>query len=213
MTKENILEIISDKYGMVADREKGFHPEVLAAICELAYNQIIYNLCLVSITHSDYAQLDQYTKRYYNVPVQCNTQNDEWFSELPSSVIPLPMNRGVRYIYPMKDKKTNFIFRENGTSEVFDETEFSLINTIPTYYVENYNVFYDDKMTQEIASNGVGMKLIVPFRSWEDEEILPLPAGKDLDLIAAVEAIVDQKRAEQNKPTANPTPTLDQKLQ
>ena len=204
MKKEEIEEILQDKYGMTADRKKRYHPNILSAFIEICFNDILYNLCKIAISFGDLAQLDMYIKSYPNVNVLCNDKRDEYYSILPAPIIQLPKNRGIRSISAIKDRKTNFYPRENGDSEIMENLEFAEINTVPTFYIENYHVFYDKRMTKDLAEEGVLMKLIIPYREWKDEDVLPLPSGEDLNLITAVENLINQKEKEDQKPNSKP---------
>jgi hypothetical protein len=200
MLKKDIIEICRDRLSAgVADKKIQIHDAVLEAEIELVYNAVIHALCLQAIHFRDVSQLDHYIKRYDNVAVVCDTVTEEYYSILPSPIIQLPNQMGIRSISPLKDKKINFIFRENGENEVMEALEFAMINQIPTYYVEHEKVFYDDRMTVELAGQGVKMKLIVPFSSWDDDDVLTLPAGKDIEIAAAVVAALIQKYPEDTK--------------
>jgi hypothetical protein len=204
LTKEQIIESVSDKYGITADRKKGFHPNVLAVFIEMGFNQIVFEVCKQAFAKNDYSVLDSYTKPY-EAKIECNEKRNEWFCELPAPIIQLPMNRGIRLISPLQDRKINFIYRANGESEIYENISgYSETQTIPTWYVENEKIFFDHRMTKELAEAGVLIKLVVPFREWKDEDFLPLPSGQDFNIVQVVEQIINGKQKEQDRPTARP---------
>jgi len=201
MTVEELREVISDHWGITADRKKGFHPEIIKGVIELAFNQVIFDLYMSGASKNDYSQLDAYIHPYYNVPVLCNEETDEYYSELPAAVIQLPMSRGIHSISLMKDRKVSFMFRANGESEIYENISgYSETNTIPTYEVQNWHVRYS-RMTKEIAKEGVLMRLIPCFREWGDKDIIPAPSSKSMDIVQAVENMLNAKWLEQNSPT------------
>lgn len=189
MTKEQLIDVIVDKVNGgdgVADGMGHQHPAVIEKHIELAFNSIIYQLCLTAISNADFAQLDAFVKAFNNVSVTCDTARDEYYSTLPVAIINLPVNRGVRMICPMKDQHNAFVFRENNTCEIYDELEVGQIDNRIKYYLENTHIFYNKQMTDELATNGVLMKIIPTFSGWGDTDELPLPGGKDMEIIEAI---------------------------
>jgi hypothetical protein len=175
-----------------------YHPQEIELYLELAYNSVIFGLCLNAITNSDYGQLDAYRKSYKNVVVECDTDRDEYYSILPVNIISLPKNRGI-FVSPMKDQINQFVDRENNTADIYSELEVGMLPDMITYYRENSKLFYDSRMSEELADNGLLMKLIPTFSSWDDTDELPLPAGKDLEIMTRVLDLLMRKPNEDLK--------------
>lgn len=204
MTKQILIDICVDRYGTTADRKKGYHPAIIESYIELAYNQVIYAIMKLAIHYSDYSQLDLFIRSFDNVKVLCDIPRNEWYLDIPCPIIQLPMGNGVRYITGIKDRKTNFHFRANGSSDVMENLEYSLINTIPSYYIENSKIYFDHRMTAGIASYGVLLKLIPTFSYWPDDQELPMPSADDLSILSMVETLINQKSKEDKQPDATP---------
>jgi hypothetical protein len=203
MTKGDILDLVLEYFGVTADKEKQYHPLVVEKWLSTAFNTVLYNLCLAGIRHSDYAQLDPFIFPY-KVGVICDTERNEYYSKLPVSVVALPENRGIYRISPVKDQKFQFIFRENGTSDIYDSLEYSMIRKKPTFYIENSKIFYDNKMTKELADAGVLMKLIPTFDDIDDDEDIPLPGGKDNDILKLIISELAGKKGEDMRSNSKP---------
>ena len=58
-------------------------------------------------------------------------------------------------------------------------------NTI-YYYVTNSQIRYGDNMTPAIAAVGVTVDMVIPYRSYDLEEELPIPAGQSGSFLTAV---------------------------
>jgi len=177
----------------VADTLSKYHPAEVEKYIEMAFNSVIYQICLNAISYNDFGQLDAYCKSFSNVPVICDELRDEYYSILPVSIINLPKNRGIRFISPMKDQRNQFVDRENNASDIYDELEVGMMPDMITYYRENVKLFYDNRMTQELAENGVLQKLIPAYSEWSDEDELPIPGGKDMDIVRTVIELLSKK--------------------
>lgn len=203
MTKETLIELVIARLAAeVADKKTQYSQQEIEKYVEIVYNSVINSVCVSAISQQDYSALDSYIKAYKNVSVTCDTDRDEWYSTLPASIIQLPSNRGIVSISPMKDRKISFIYRRNGASEIYENLEVGLINTTPTFYVENSDIFYCSRMDSDLAEEGVLMKLIVPFDEFDDDEEITLPGGKDFDIVGlVVEAILGKQKndIQQNK--------------
>ena len=202
MTKQNIIDFFSDKYGETADRKKWLHPEIIEKYCELGYNQVIYALMLNAIKYTDYAELDIYLKSFDNQVVYCNEARSEWYCDVPCAVIQLPRGNGVRYISGMKDRLTNFYFRANGDNDVMENLEFSLVNTVPSWYVENSKIFFDHRMNHTLADYGVLIKVYPTFSVWDDDQEIPMPSADNMNIVVVIEQLINQKLTEDTAPNA-----------
>jgi len=95
-----------------ADVMGKYHPAVAEKYIEMAYGDILMQL--------PSSQLDAYVKAYNNVTVSFDSARDEYYSELPSTIISLPMGRGVRLISPQQEQKLKFIYTANNIYARYD---------------------------------------------------------------------------------------------
>ena len=183
--KSVYIDIIQDWFDNSADYQNKFHPYDIQEFINAAWSKLIYNVCVSVSKNQDWSQLDPFIKSY-NVPVRCDTERDEYFSILPVSVVGLPGNRGVYRISPVKNNKLQFQFRDSGTNDIYGDSEWSKINNIPSYYQEANMIFFNEKMTVDMAEAGVVMKIIPEFSVYEDEDEIPMPSGSEQDLIQII---------------------------
>ena len=116
MKKSEVIDLIKHQISggdLTSDLLSRYGEQFIEKYVELAYTSIIYALQVAATKAGDYGQLDPYIKTFKNVPVICDEDRDEYYSELPCAVIPLPMARGIRMISPMRGQGVDFIYREN----------------------------------------------------------------------------------------------------
>jgi hypothetical protein len=201
-TRDDIVEIICDWFNLSADYKDKYHPYILDVWIASAFGDVLFNICGTAIKNRDYAQLDPFIKAY-KVKVECDEHRNEFYSVLPVGVVALPENRGIYRITPLKDQRTQFYFRENGTNNIYDELEFSTQSTIPAFYQELNKIYYNNKMTADVAEKGVLMKLIPNFNEYDGDDVIPLPNGKGNSILSMVIQELSQKPTPDFHPDKN----------
>ena len=183
MTKKNFIDLIIHKLNggdSTPDTKGKYHPEIIAKYVELAFSSIINGIQEQAIKYRDFGQLDSYTVTYSPVTVTYDSTREEYYSDLPAKIMNLYKNRGMRFITPTNDQSYHFIYRENNTSNVYNELEVGLLDNKPRWYIEGDKVYYDKQnMIDEIKNNGVMMKFIVPLDEIEEDVNMPIPAGRE----------------------------------
>ena len=171
-----------------------YHKKIIEKHIEVVYNAIIAEETKKAAITKSWSDLDAFTKAY-EVDVNYENGREEYYSNLPAKVMQLSKNRGVRKIYPKKDQRYSFIYRNNNTIDIFSELEVDKIEERPRYYIESQKVYYD-YIGPEMAAEGVGMKLVVPFSEFDDNDEVALPNGKDNLIFDMVIARLIQKTEE-----------------
>jgi hypothetical protein len=202
MTKEQIRDLIRHKISggdLTSDLLSRYHGKFIDKYIELGFNTIVGAVSDLATKSNDYGLLDYYIKAF-KVPVTCDTYRDEYYSILPCPIVPLPMARGIRMISPMKGQGMDFIYRENNSANIYDELECGLTSDYITYYPEGNKVFYGRNMTPELTE--LLFKVLPTFSAWSDTDEIPLPTGKEMELIEKVCALIMQKPQEDRKSDA-----------
>jgi hypothetical protein len=207
MTRGEIEGLMQSRLGDVADQLPKFAEQEVSGFLTIAYNAVMYALCLNAISNDDFSQLDQYTHAYPKVKIRFDQERDEFFSDIPAAIVHLPKNRGIRRISPMKDASSAFIPRDNGNEDMLVGLEGVNVDPRPRYYIEGKQVRYPRKfMVEEMAKAGVLMRLIIQFDEFDEDDELPLPAGKGIEIVQEVIQMLigksDPKKVEDNTPTS-----------
>jgi len=183
MTKKNFIDLVIHRLNggnSTPDTKSKYHPEVVSKYIELAFSSIINTIQNQSVKYRDFGQLDSYTVTYSPITVTYDSTRKEYYSELPANIMSLYKNRGIRFITPVYDQSYHFIYRENNTSNIYNELEVSMMEDKPRWYLEGNTVYYDKgNMKQEIIDSGVLMKLIVPLSEIDEDTNMPIPAGQE----------------------------------
>lgn len=179
MKKIEIIDLLKHRLanGDCPQELKGkYHPEIIGKHCVLALNYLIKEIAYKEAQRdNNFSMLDVYAKTFKNVEILKDTDRDEYYSLLPANVIPLPKNRGVRLISPMKNQKYSFVYRDNNTANIHGNLDVEDVLTRPRYYVEGDKIFYSKHLISDI--NKVLIKLIVDFDGLDDEDDVPIPSG------------------------------------
>lgn len=189
MKKKEFLEYIQHTLtggAPVPDNDSRYDLRTIAAWATMAIESMEASVEANPNKNEILTQLNRNLKTFVPVPVLYNTVRDEYYSVLPASVINLPRNRGIRMISPTKDQQNRFIYRENNSSSVFDNLEVSTLIKNVRFYVEGNTVFYNKRMTTDIASAGVLMRLVVPFSELNNSDEINIPTGKAFEVASMV---------------------------
>jgi len=146
-----------------------------------AWNQILYDAF-----RKDLSFLGFYAKLYEGIAVTLDASQNVYISNLPVAIVQLPdKSAGVRRISPPTTSGLVFAPISEDLMELKTNLEVGLVENNTIGYVVRYDrVEYDSSMTVAIAAANVKMSLVVPFDVYTRNENLPIPSGKDKDLVA-----------------------------
>ena len=145
-----------------------------------AWNQILYDTF-----SKDLSFLGFYAKLYEGVIPILDASQNVYVAELPVAIVQLPdKSAGVRRISPATSSSMTFAPISEDQMELKSNLEVGLVENSTIGYVVRYDrVEFDSNMTVALAAAGVKMSLVVPFDVYTRNENLPIPSGKDKDLV------------------------------
>ena len=177
MTKKNHIDEI---FYHLRRNDNMNHKAIIEAALNNVYNQIIYD------TPTKYLENFEFYTKDFSVAIAQDAY-DRYYSTLPASIVKLkePQNgvlaintlKGTGYkFYPTTEKELRQT--EGFESRLIDGENIG-------YYVKRDTVYYDN-MDSDTANYNVRMSLAVDFMGFDDDDEVPLPAGRDYDLKALV---------------------------
>lgn len=197
MRKIILIDLVRDNLsgGDAPDDVKGrYHPEVIANLLALAYNQVVMATYMEGKQHSDYSVLDAWALNH-TVNIVDNA------ALLPYPPVQLPNGMGIIQVSAGNDLNNTFAYRETNSNSVFNALDVGLVSTKPTFYLEvntgseiNSHVLQLSQVPDGCTS--VKVKMIVPFDQVDDYETISIPAGKEGMLTDAVIELLRQKPKE-----------------
>lgn len=197
MRKIHLIELAQDYLagGDAPDDVKGrYHPEIIANLLALAYNQVVEAAYLEGKAHSDYSVLDAWAKNH-TINIVSNTV------PLPYPPVQLPNGMGILQVACGNDLTNVFAYRETNANAVFAALEVGSISTKPTFYLEQNTGSGNNSHLLQVALvpdgvTSVKVKMIVPFDAIDDFETISIPAGKEQTILDYVVQLLRTKQAE-----------------
>ena len=176
-TKQNLIDLVYQDLIRVKPDVRYPRPLIEHNIAK-AWNQILFDAF-----NKDLSSLSFYAKEYTAVVVSLDAVTGVRYSTLPVAIAQLPDKAaGVRRISTTTSRKLQFIPISEETAELKASSEVGIVDTHKIGYVVRYNkVEYDSNMPGTIGT--VKMSLVVPFDVYGLTETVPIPSGKDEDLI------------------------------
>ena len=152
-----------------------------------AWNQILHDTFRKDLTF-----LDFYAKDYQTQTVSQDGTTNQYYVDLPVAIVQLPdKSEGVRSVEPANQDFST----PSGTTVKFvpvSDTMLRLKENLDVHsaetgvigYAVRYDkILFDSNMTSALATAKVHLKLVVPFNIYTSTENVPIPSGKDQDLI------------------------------
>ena len=197
MRKIHLIELVKDFLagGDAPDDVKGrYHDEIIANLCALAYNKIVFQTWLEGKAHSDYSILDAWAKNH-----TLNITSDT--VPLPYPPVQLPNAMGILQVSAGTDLENVFAYRETNSNAVFAALEVGSISTTPWFYLEVNTGTGINSHTLQLGNvpdgcTTVKVKMIVPLDQVDDFTTIVIPAGKEEELIGFVIELLRQKPPE-----------------
>jgi hypothetical protein len=187
-----------------SDLDSRYHPLTIGKLFDVVYESLIYQVSANQIMYRDYGQLDAYTKAFKDVPILHDADRDEYYSIIPSPIINLPLNRGIRLISPMQDQKNRFWYSENNSVDVWSELESQQVMGYVSFYVEGDRVYYRE-MKDQFLNFGLLFKNVVPLSEFDDEDELGIPAQKSMEIFAMITEMLMKRKNEDSVEDNNST--------
>lgn len=184
MEKAKLIELIrrqsvQNGIGTFEDN-KSISLRQIELACDNMYGDLLFLLL------KDSKSIDYFCKSYENVSVEYNRTSNEYYSDLPISVVQLPENKAVHLIrgvgsnrkfYPVTNEDVD-LHSDTDIPKYYDRTWFLLDGTSRVKYV-NF-----DYRQSNIRS--VQMKLIPSFSTFSWNEDVPIPSGRVTEFVSIV---------------------------
>lgn|SRR5512133_240547 len=187
MTKAELRDFLKHRLGGIRDDAK-FHPKVIEASIDRAWNQIIYDTFRKNLDLMGF-----YCKEYKNVAISFDSATNRYYCTLPANIIQLPdLGNGVRRISSMKGHGSSFYPVSEAQRELMEGLEVTQVsNDVPFVVRETKVEFGDIDILDYSASTSstqsrVRMSLVIPFWEYADTDEVHIPAGKDEQLVELV---------------------------
>ena len=187
MTKEEIRSLVRN-YLMKVDKTNKYHPEVIDATIERAFNQAFSD-----IFFKRPMSLDNYTVEYKGtgdgITISTDANTSIKYVTLPATYVPLPDKAsGVRHVYSMTSDSTYSDFYPMTETEYDLMSEGVLSENVRGKYgyvvrdtiIELYGIGATDTLAK------VRIRLLQNFREYANTDVVNMPFSRDIDLIRAV---------------------------
>lgn len=117
-----------------------------------------------------------FVSTYPNVEVQVDDDRELSYIDLPTGILSLPKNYGLQSVSAMKGNnlfvQINFMDRQNVSYYANSYADTTL------YWLEGERVYF-----QNIATDKVLVRLIQSIKELEDDDVLPISAGLEIDVL------------------------------
>jgi hypothetical protein len=187
MTVRQYIELVKHSLtGIPTIDDRSRHEEIIRQNIGRAYNQMLGDL-----TAKGYKNISPYTKLFKNVEVGKDTDTGIYYSLIPVDISPLTdIKSGIRSISPMTDSSLEFAPIDMEKIGYMSNLLVSRISSKIGYTVgknEDGDLSVDYfGMTDDNALDYVKMYILIPFESYDDEDIIHIPAGQDQNLLTLV---------------------------
>jgi hypothetical protein len=163
-----------------------------------AFNKIFFDAFKKSPSN-----LDRYSRPYKNISVQYESATDTYYCILPVPVIQFPtVGDGIRRINTMQGKDVEFVPIQQKESNLLLGSEWGDISDVAGYWLggpvdstdvsqKNGCVYFDDRFDPIITA--VKMDLVIPFTEYAMTDDVPVPVGKDLDVVNIIRQMYGEK--------------------
>ena len=181
-------QLIDEAYWKIKDARDGnaVHRDLVTRYMGSGWNQILHDAFSKRTTFMDF-----YAKEYTALTPALSTEN-QYSLALPVAIAQLPLKgEGVRRVQGAgTDFATGavtgvkFVPLSEFAMRYKDNIDAGLADaTIIGYTVRYDSIWFDKNMTAALAAAKVNLLLVVPFDVYTSTELLPVPSGKEVDLI------------------------------
>ena len=194
LTKRKLKALIKDRLdgGRFPHDDSKFDGRDVDIVLDMAYNHVMMAEYAQNRTEGRQTVQGYYIIPFKNVDIKKNPDTHEWYSDLPARPMSLPQNKGVQGVYPMEDIKTPMIQHEVGQAHVYQHLEAGLITDHNEYRIEGLRIVYErfkKAWRQKLNSTAkkdkctVLIRMVPSIESFTDEDILPIPAGREMMMV------------------------------
>ena len=165
----------------ILERNREADPNVIEVYIARAWNQIMYETFRKDITN-----IDIYSKTYKNVDIKFDTDIEQYYSEMPTSIIQLPNDGdGVLSINTMKGSGIEFCATRAGMNDIHKDLEVVSVNGPIDFWIMNNRIEYEPRVGIEEIKK-VRVRAIPQFEEIDELEDIYIPVGQDERLMELV---------------------------
>ncbi len=198
VTKGEFSELVIDLLsGGDSSTENKYHPEIVWKAAEFIYASIVAQSFFKDADGNAYDINGDFITAFKNVDVKLDSDRDEKYSDLPTGIISVKDNRGLRQVSSMKDQKTVFTLIPNGALATHFGLESSALNPYTEMYVEGGKIFY---VNINKLADKVLIKMIGSISGLGIDNEIPIPANLEKALLdGTLEFLREPKATNQDK--------------
>ena len=181
MTKEYLRSRLLGLLSSI-DKTGKWHPTLLDHVLEGVINSMYFQ-----VHAQNPMALGQYTKAYSIATSTLNASTGLYEAALRAALVPLPDKRGgVRAIRSSLGLDVYFspiTHQELGLGDGSQADDLTTTTTRVVYFVTYESTLFFKNMTSTIAAAPIYLDLLVAFTSLIDSDEVPLPYGKDVEIM------------------------------
>ncbi len=200
MTKSEYIELIQRNLAggeVVADVKGIYHENVVALYIAIAFNSALWELVKVSQATRDSSTLDQYIKTFdiSKSNVQCDDKSGLFFIYTPSDMPQVIGGQAIRYVGSSKKNSRGYLYRNPTGHDVFNELDVNLVDQSPRFSPEDDKIFLYNILEVDFPEY-FRVKMITSFEDYDNDDSLPMPGGKDIELFPAIIQLIRSQSKE-----------------
>lgn len=204
MIKKEFIELIQENLSggeLTEDLLGKYHPELISRYCEVAFNDILWELSRMSHQMKDTTPLDPFTKDF-----SFTLQKDEIgrdYIAIDKSIGQLTFNQAVRLVYPyVEDGENNpYIYRSPAAHGIYSNSQVETVNQTPRWSIQNNRIIF--KCMTNPAPSKVAVKLVSVWQNFEDNDEINIPAGQGSQFMERVKQVIREQKVTPEDVTNN----------
>jgi hypothetical protein len=146
----------------------------------------------------------------FEVEIKKHTKRNRLYIELPAKIVSLRDGKGLRQISPIEDDYNVWIPLKGGSVGMYHGLEAGNIEGKVGYWMEGaqggsrYPIILFDNLDNTWVGKEVLLKMIASVSSMDDDDIIPVPANAEIELLQlCVEILSGQKQFPVDKANDN----------
>jgi len=185
MTRIELQTIIKNLLKPV-DKTGQFHMENIRVICDMVYSQFMSR-----VNDDIIGDIDLYSKEYTSQTVTLDATKNLYYTTLPTPIVPIPgISSGLRHINTNQGLDLDFVPTTELEMYYNDGSVVHTTDTTIGYWLQGTKIWYDESMTDAIATAGVRILLIPRFSGYATTDTVNIPGATDMEFIQQVLQII-----------------------
>lgn len=172
MTREEYIELVQARLLRI-DSAGRFKSQYVEGAMDMVWQSMAFQHFGAFGTDENF-----YTKLFTPVTVSQDSHGN-YYSDLPEKIINLPrVSSGIVRINQINGRDMDFSpVSERDFIMMVSQEVYQLTDKI-TYYVTFERIHFGSNMTTAIATAGLDIRMVIPFRSYDLDEDLPIMVGQ-----------------------------------